>query len=407
MVFQQLHAWYFLFVLSHRILGDRIENDDFRGLPHLDITKEPTPGTSSAIWHADDDLGDQKPLGDTIPDEVVIVGDIHGDYILYRLMMQECAIIDSKESKWIDDPGAVRYLVQLGDIVDRGPRSKEAYSLTESMRSEAQVFGDHVFSLMGNHEAMIMCGHMQYFSPEELNNFYDGSYLKAYQDFSTTGLIGAAIRTHYQAAIKLSDVLFVHAGFDDLYRDMNFTELKEEALDLIDHHNCDQQYNGGLNALSPQGPFWTRRVSAQLRDHPESTEICGYVDGILENYNANMVVVGHTPTNSGNIESYCDNKWLLHDSGLSRWMMGQPKLSILYQTKDRLTGTVLPLSKWVQVMWYPASGSSIEKGINIVGAFINDGGMDISEKVDFLKAKKEHFTKLKSMETPSRQWDEL
>jgi hypothetical protein len=63
--------------------------------------------------------------------------------------------------------------VIVGDILDRGPRSRDAMDLLIRLEAEAQSAGGYVHVLIGNHESMNMIGDLRYVSKEEYAAFAD------------------------------------------------------------------------------------------------------------------------------------------------------------------------------------------------------------------------------------------
>jgi hypothetical protein len=69
--------------------------------------------------------------------------------------------------------GGEATLVIVGDILDRGPKSRAAMDLLIRLEGEAESAGGRVQVLIGNHEAMILTGDMRYVSGPEYAAFAD------------------------------------------------------------------------------------------------------------------------------------------------------------------------------------------------------------------------------------------
>jgi hypothetical protein len=98
---------------------------------------------------------------------VVAISDIHGAYQAMVETLQNVGIIDD-DLAWA---GGTSRLVIVGDILDRGPRSRDAMDLLMRLEGEAQAAGGYVHVLIGNHESMNMIGDMRYVSKEEYAAF--------------------------------------------------------------------------------------------------------------------------------------------------------------------------------------------------------------------------------------------
>ncbi len=76
---------------------------------------------------------------------VYAIGDIHGRLDLYDALIQKIRADDASRSL------AITTLVLLGDLVDRGPQSREVIA-----RARAGVPWARTIAIMGNHEAVMM-----------------------------------------------------------------------------------------------------------------------------------------------------------------------------------------------------------------------------------------------------------
>src|SRR5579872_3083347 len=81
---------------------------------------------------------------------IVAVGDVHGDYNQFVSVLQAAGVLDRK-AKWA---GGKTHLVQVGDVLDRGPDSRKVMDLLMELESQAQKAGGQVHPLLGNHETM-------------------------------------------------------------------------------------------------------------------------------------------------------------------------------------------------------------------------------------------------------------
>jgi calcineurin-like phosphoesterase family protein len=114
---------------------------------------------------------------------VVAIADVHGDYDDFVAMLQRTGLID-QQNHWI---GGNTTFVQLGDILDRGPKPRQAMDLLMALQKEAAQSGGKVISLLGNHEVMNIMGDLRYVVPTNFASYADGNSEKrqktAYEDF--------------------------------------------------------------------------------------------------------------------------------------------------------------------------------------------------------------------------------
>lgn len=84
----------------------------------------------------------------------VAIGDVHGAYDELTTLLQDAGVVDAE----LDWSGGATHLVSMGDLVDRGPRSREVVDLMMRLEQEAAAAGGKVHVLLGNHEAMQLSG---------------------------------------------------------------------------------------------------------------------------------------------------------------------------------------------------------------------------------------------------------
>ena len=100
-------------------------------------------------------------------ERVVAISDIHGDYGAMVRTLTRVNILND-ELIW---SGGKTHLVIVGDILDRGPDSRQAMDLLIQLEAEADAAGGRVHVLIGNHENMNLIGDLRYVSREEYAAF--------------------------------------------------------------------------------------------------------------------------------------------------------------------------------------------------------------------------------------------
>ena len=100
-------------------------------------------------------------------DRVVAISDVHGAYEAMVETLRNVDILDDGLA-WA---GGASHLVIVGDLLDRGPRSRDAMDLLMRLEGEAVAAGGYVHVLIGNHESMNMIGDMRYVSKDEYAAF--------------------------------------------------------------------------------------------------------------------------------------------------------------------------------------------------------------------------------------------
>jgi hypothetical protein len=100
-------------------------------------------------------------------DRIVAVSDIHGAYKAVIETFQRAGVIDNKLA-WT---GSETHLVITGDLLDRGPESRQVMDLIMRLETEALGAGGQVHQLLGNHEVMNLIGDVRYVSDNEYAAF--------------------------------------------------------------------------------------------------------------------------------------------------------------------------------------------------------------------------------------------
>lgn len=98
---------------------------------------------------------------------VVAVADIHGAFDAMVETLQRSGVINDQQ-QW---SGADTHLVIVGDILDRGPKSRDAMDLLMQLEAAAESAGGAVHVVIGNHESMNLIGDLRYVSKSEYEAF--------------------------------------------------------------------------------------------------------------------------------------------------------------------------------------------------------------------------------------------
>ena len=190
-------------------------------------------------------------------DRIVAVGDVHGAYDELFGVLLQAGVIDT-QGRWT---GGNTHLVSMGDLVDRGARSRDVLDLLMSLEAEAAEAGGAVHVILGNHEAMHMTAELQYTTAAEYAEFagdedparrqaeyqrflarkghadsegarasfdelYPPGYFAHSDAFSPDGHYGRWILER-PIAIEVNDTLFVHGGLVDVMAEEDLATLNE------------------------------------------------------------------------------------------------------------------------------------------------------------------------------------
>ena len=201
-----------------------------------------------------DPAGAAQPLAQVQWDgvqRVVAFGDVHGAFIELQQLLREAQVIDAG-GHWV---AGATHVVSLGDLLDRGPGSRQVMDLLIQLQGEASAAGGQLHVLLGNHEAMNLLGDLRYVSAEEYASFADlevaadrEAARRAWRDgrcaapcaefdkqfpvgyfglrtaFAPQGRYGKWLLS-LPVAIRINDSLFMHAGPAGPVQGMDLTQL--------------------------------------------------------------------------------------------------------------------------------------------------------------------------------------
>ena len=205
------------------------------------------------------------------PQVLVAIADVHGDFDDFVAILQRTGVID-KQNHWI---GGKTTFVQVGDLLDRGPKPREVMDLMMALEKEAAQSGGRVVSLLGNHEMMNMMGDLRYVTPSNYASFADGNsekrqkaaydeyvkwrdshaslvaelvqpmeltqaewmarhpagFIEQREAFGPEGEYGAWLRGH-AAVAEIGGIIFLHGGIHP--------DLVKTKLDVMNHKIHDE-----------------------------------------------------------------------------------------------------------------------------------------------------------------------
>ena len=100
---------------------------------------------------------------------LIAVGDVHGNYEALVGLLTQAGLLN-KKTDW---SGKRTTLVFTGDLLDRGPDSRQVLDLLMKLEKQANRKDGHVIVLLGNHEIMNLTGDLRYVSGEEYASYAD------------------------------------------------------------------------------------------------------------------------------------------------------------------------------------------------------------------------------------------
>ncbi|MFO0709468.1 MAG: metallophosphoesterase [Sandaracinus sp.] len=263
-----------------------------------------------------DDVPALPPSTYPMPRRLVAIGDVHGDVSAFRQVLRALEAIDLADH-W---SGGDLFVVQNGDLLDRGDDEPEILALVSQLEREAEAAGGHFVTLNGNHELMNAQLDFRYVTEEGFRDFHryrDEASAEARHEVPRPayGRAGAfEPRSHFarqfaarNTVIVVGDTVFVHGGVTPAAARLGLDAVNHAARDFF-------LGEGPLSSIlaSEESPIWYRGYA--LEDGPE---ICAQLQGALEALHASRMVVGHT-VQEGGITHACEGRVFRVDVGLAR-----------------------------------------------------------------------------------------
>jgi hypothetical protein len=268
----------------------------------------------------------------------IVVGDIHGELDGFREILRNAKLIDSQDH-WI---GGDDILIQTGDVIDRGPCSREAIALLRKLQKEAAAAKGEVIRLCGNHELLILQKRFHYadlkdpetFAYELKEEILQGNVMASYTDgmrlFTHAGLrstireviVGKGKSTKQALKSSKIDLFKLSDNINRIFRD----SVEDDSLERhpIFHVGPDREGSDPVGGI-----FWCDFSSVS-----SSEEAC-----IIPQ------IFGHTPTRKSGVKTAHGLKLIDVDAGMCR-MFGGAKVYLEITPEGQLMQHSIALSKW-------------------------------------------------------------
>ncbi len=277
---------------------------------------------------------DEPPCEFEKVERIVAVGDVHGAHDQFVEILKTAGVLDARE-RW---SGGRTHLVQTGDVVDRGPDSRRALDLLQRLERDASRAGGRVHPLIGNHEAMRMLGDLRYVSEAEYAAFIDRDserfrkqvietfpseeherllkgtplgMIELVRAFSPKGQYGEVLRKR-NVVVRINGLLFLHGGISPAVSSMRCAEINaavRKDLTAAAPPPSDVPPPAMLTTRE-DGPLWYRGLAQ------EPDTFAPEVDAILAAQQARGIIVGHTVSPTGSIQTRFDGKVIMIDTAM-------------------------------------------------------------------------------------------
>jgi len=264
-------------------------------------------------------------------ERIVAIGDVHGSFDNFVAILRTAGLIDNRR-QWA---GGKTVFVQTGDVLDRGPASREAMDLLRKLEKDAPAAGGLVLPLLGNHEVMRIVSDRRYISAGEYNEFKgpesnslrDRAYeflvgenakrakaagqpfdqkefRKLFYDqnppgavemqiaFGPEGDYGRWVRDRKIVA-RINGAVFLHGGLTPEIAAMGCEGINRTAQKELQGPMPPADQAKAL-ITTPDGPLWYRGLIDDGAAPGPADE--SKIDAALKAIDARVIVVGHTVT---------------------------------------------------------------------------------------------------------------
>ena len=129
--------------------------------------------------------------------KLIVIGDVHGQYDSFVRILRHAGLVD-EQLNWA---GGTNYMLQIGDIFDRGPQPRMVDDLLDKLQRQAGDAQGEVIRLIGNHELELL-----------LSNYVISGFNKEEAKLVRDKLVRQVLSGELRAAYAYKGYLFTHAG---------------------------------------------------------------------------------------------------------------------------------------------------------------------------------------------------
>jgi Calcineurin-like phosphoesterase len=264
------------------------------------------------------------------PQTVIAIADVHGDYDSFVAILQRTGLID-KQNHW---SGGKTTFVQVGDLLDRGPKPREVMGLMIALEKEAGQAGGRVISLLGNHEMMNIMGDLHYVSAANYASYAEGNSEQrrkaAYEQYTKWSRSHSALLAELPQPMEMTEAEWMAR------HPAGFVEQRE--------------------AFGPKGEY-----GEWLRGHSALAEVGGtiFLHGGIAPDQAKTKLEAMNNRIRDEIKSFDASKKYLENEDLILPFFNLQEISLVLQAeviaerKSRIAGNELRQSKIIDFLKYP------------------------------------------------------
>ena len=326
--------------------------------------------------------------------DIFMVGDIHGAYPEFVSILRHAGLVNDKLD-WI---GENAHFVSTGDLMDRGPSSRQVMDLLIKLQGQAKQAGGQVHVLLGNHEVLNLIGDWRYISLQEYQEFANdesaamrNKYFEEYKSavsngtndrtlasfdkqfpagffarleaFMPTGEYGQWLHT-LPVIIKINQHVFTHGGLSVKTLNTSINELNKQLKKELNDYTHSWAKLIESKQLSPTSDYSERIAIVKRHEETKTSRVfleaydgllyssnspnwyrgnaqchplfeTKLLNDVLKSFDAKTLWVGHTTDTT--VRQRFNNQLILMDTGMLKQAYGgQPIYAHIVAQTDKL-----------------------------------------------------------------------
>ncbi|VWU51512.1 shewanella-like protein phosphatase 2 [Hepatocystis sp. ex Piliocolobus tephrosceles] len=265
-----------------------------------------------ALWqksYTQDDIVDYSNI--KWKNNLYSISDLHGDMNALLKILKNEKIIDNSNNILKKDT----LVVITGDVLDPNYDDINILFFIEDYNIKGKSMNSKIIMLLGNHEINNIC--LKFKNRESDQDKYNNRNELFKKNKSVYNIL-----INYPIVIKINNIIFSHAGVLPFYAyyGINFInlegkkEIENNCKLLIEKKNSLQE----LCICCNYGPTLNRYYASVSHNVFKRNMVCSTLYKALQLLKANTMVVGHTMQLNYKANSFCGNKLLLTDTGISQ-----------------------------------------------------------------------------------------
>ncbi|CAA9990097.1 shewanella-like protein phosphatase 2, putative [Plasmodium knowlesi strain H] len=243
------------------------------------------------------------------------ISDLHGDLDAFLKILLNEKMIDNNYNVIRENV----LIVITGDVLDPSYDDINILFFIEEYNEKGKTLNSKILMVLGNHEVKNMC--------LEFNKVKKNAekYQNRNDMFSKNEVI-YNILVNKPFVLRVNEMVFSHAGVLPFYASYGIDYINREGKNEIEN-NCELLFKKRKRKEEfciscDYGPTLNRYFSFVSDGLFKRWMVCSTLSKSLNLLSSSRMIVGHTVQKNKKVNSFCDEKLLLTDTGISKWKKG-------------------------------------------------------------------------------------